>query len=271
MGHLGIEMMINGVVEIVIQIVLGHHVGALKVVDGDVMIEEMIDLLHLIEKGIGEEIEVADGLMIVTVILNEAHGEGEKVKIVGDGRMIETTEVPSVEIEMGQYGEEEMIVVPEMTEALEVMVAALGVSTIVVHEVQGMIEVEGMTVVPPIGGLDLGNLIETINPIWEIVTAGMIDVTALMVVGTIGDQGLEEDQIEEDLEPVAHRRKTSLPAVILQQMERMENGKLSVNVNSLFYLRSSLINQLIINGLYEAYLFIHDKSNDFNIEITCFL
>merc|ERR1712150_453375 len=197
MGHLGIEMMINEVVEIVIQIVLGHHVGALKVVDGDVMIEEMIDLLHLIEKGIGEEIEVADGLMIVTVILNEAHGEGEKVKIVGDGRMIETTEVPSVEIEMGQYGEEEMIVVPEMTEALEVMVAALGVSTIVVHEVQGM------TVVPPIGGLDLGILIETINPIWEIVTAGMIDVTALLVVGTIGDQGLEEDQIEEDLEPVA--------------------------------------------------------------------
>merc|ERR1711894_633220 len=52
--------------------------------------------------------------------------------------------------------------------------------------------------------------------------------------GTIGDQGLEEDQIEEDLEPVAHQRKTSHPAVILQQMERMENGKLSVNVNSLF-------------------------------------
>lgn len=164
-----------------------------------------------------------------------------------------------------------MIVVPEMTEALEVMVAALGVATIVVHEVQEMIEVEEMTVAPPIGGLDLGNLIETINPIWEIVTAGMIDVTALMVVGTIGDQGLEEDQIEEDLEPVAHQRKTSHPAVTLQQMERMENGKLSVNVNSLFYLRSSLINQLIINGLYEAYLFIHDKSNDFNIEITCFL
>jgi len=164
-----------------------------------------------------------------------------------------------------------MIVVPEMTEALEVMVAALGVATILVHEVQEMIEVEEMTVVPPIGGLDLGNLIETINPIWEIVTAGMIDVTALMVVGTIGDQGLEEDQIEEDLEPVAHQRKTSHPAVILQQMERMENGKLSVNVNSLFYLRSSLINQLIINGLYESYLFIHDKSNDFNIEITCFL
>ena len=164
-----------------------------------------------------------------------------------------------------------MIVVPEMTEALEVMVAALGVATIVVHEVQEMIEVEEMTVVPPIGGLDLGNLIETINPIWEIVTAGMIDVTALMVVGTIGDQGLEEDQIEEDLEPVAHQRKTSHPAVTLQQMERMENGKLSVNVNSLFYLRPSLINQLIINGLYESYLFIHDKSNDFNIEITCFL
>ena len=240
--HQEIEMMINAVIEIVIQNVLGHHVGVLKEVDGDVMIEEMIDL-HLIEKE-DEEIEVADGLMIVSVILNEDHQEGEKVKIVGEGQMKETTEVHNVEIETVQCEEEGMIAVPEMTEAQEGTVVALGVATIVVRGDE-MIEAEEMTADHPIGGLDLGNLIETISPKWQIVTAVMIDETAQMVVGTIGDQVQDwPTEIEEALETVAHQQMKSHPVAILQQMERMENGKLSVNVNPSFDLRSSLVSNI---------------------------
>ena len=180
---------------------------------------------------------MADGLMIVSVILNEDHQEGEKVKIVGEGQMKETTEVHNVEIETVQCEEEGMIAVPEMTEVQEGTVVALGVATIVVRGDE-MIEVEEMTADHPIGGLDLGNLIETISPKWQIVTAVMIDETAQMVVGTIGDQVQDwPTEIEEALETVAHQQMKSHPVAILQQMERMENGKLSVNVNSSFNLR----------------------------------
>merc|ERR1719273_1111765 len=131
-----------------------------------------------------------------------------------------------------------MIAVPEMTEAQEGTVVALGVATIVVRG-------DEMIADHPIGGLDLGNLIETISPKWQIVTAVMIDETAQMVVGTIGDQVQDWPiEIEEALETVAHQQMKNHPVAILRQMERMENGKLSVNVNPSFDLRSSLVSDL---------------------------
>ena len=94
---LKIEKMIEEVAEIVIWTVLAHHEEGLMQEGGDVMTEEMIDL-HQIEREIDEEIEVEEGLMIVTVILSVVLLGGEEVKTAGVVQMIEMTEVQIVVI-----------------------------------------------------------------------------------------------------------------------------------------------------------------------------
>jgi len=228
---LKIEKMIEEVAEIVIWTVLAHHEEGLMQEGGDVMTEEMIDL-HQIEREIDEEIEVEEGLMIVTVILNVVHREEETAKTAGDVQMIETTEDRIAVIEMVQCEEEEMIEVPAMIEAPEVMVVALEVATIVVHEEEGMIVAEEMTEVLLTGGLDQENLIETKSLKWEIVTVVMTVEIEAMVVVTIGDQAHEwAIEKEVDLAIVDHQQMISKRGVISQQMGKMENGKPSVNVN----------------------------------------
>merc|ERR1712223_136025 len=100
--------------------------------------------------------------MIVTVMLKEVlQGGEEMVKIVGDVQMIETIEAHLVEIGMDHLAEEEMIVVLVTIEAPEVIIVALEGVTIV--DLEETTAVEEMTVVLLIGGLDRGNLIETIS------------------------------------------------------------------------------------------------------------
>merc|ERR1711997_531275 len=97
-AHPKIEKRIEEVAEIVIWTVLVHHVELPMPEDGDVMTEEMIDLLQ-IEKAIGEKIEAEEGLMIVTVILSVVLLGEEEVKTAGVVRMIEMTEGQIVAIE----------------------------------------------------------------------------------------------------------------------------------------------------------------------------
>lgn len=229
-AHLKIEKRIEEVAEIVIWTVLVHHVELPMPEDGDVMTEEMIDLLQ-IEKAIGEKIEAEEGLMIVTVILSVVLLGEEEVKTAGVARMIEMTEGQIVAIETDQCEEEEMIEVLAMIEAQEAMAVVLEVAMIVVHVV-GMIVVVEMTEVRLTGGPGLENLIEMKSLKWEIVIVVMIDEIAAMVEVIIGDLGLEwETEIEEDLEIVVHQQMISPKGVNSQQMGMMENGKLSVNVN----------------------------------------
>merc|ERR1711902_169485 len=191
-----------------------------------------------------EEIGVEEDLMIVTVILKEVlQGEEEKVKIVGDVQMIETIEAHLVEIGMGQLVEEEMIVVLVMIEAQEVIIVALeGVTTVDLEETTA---VEEMTVVLPIGGLDRENLIETISLRWEIVTAAMIAGEIAVKVETAGDQDLEwVTEIKEVQEAVVLQQRISQEVVTNQQMGKMENGKLSANVNESFYFQRKCISNL---------------------------
>jgi len=226
--------MIEEEIEIVIWTGLAHHEEVLMQEDGDVMTKEMIDHPR-IETEIGEEIGVEEDLMIVTVMLKEVlQGEEEKVKIVGDVQMIETIEAHLVEIGMGHLVEEEMIVVLVTIEAQEVIIVALeGVTIVGLEETTA---VEEMTVVLPIGGLDRENLIETISLRWEIVTAAMIAGGIAVKVETAGDQGLEwVTEIKEVQEAVVLQQRISQEVVTNQQMGKMENGKLSANVNESFY------------------------------------
>merc|ERR1719367_291555 len=156
--------------------------------------------------------------------------------------MIETIEAHLVEIEMGHLAEEEMIVVLVTIEAQEVIIVALEGVTIV--DLEETIAVEEMTVVLPIGGLDRENLIETISLRWEIVTAVMI-AGIVVKVETAGDQVLEwVTEIKEVQEAVVLQQRISQEVVTNQQMGKMENGKLSANVNDSFYLQRKCISNL---------------------------
>ena len=236
------EKMIEEEIEIAIWTVLAHHEEVPMQEDGDAMTEETIDHPR-IEMEIGEEIGVEEDLMIVTVMLKEVlQGEEEKVKIVGDVQMIETIEAHLVEIGMGHLAEEEMIVVLVTIEAQEVIIVALEGVTIV--DLEETTAVEEMIAVLPIGGLDRENLIETISLRWEIVTAVMIAGIAVKVE-TAGDQGLEwVTEIKEVQEAVVLQQRISQEVVTNQQMGKMENGKLSANVNDLFYLQRKCISNL---------------------------
>merc|ERR1712025_598605 len=147
-----------------------------------------------------------------------------------------------VEIGMGHLAEEEMIVVLVTIEAQEVIIVALEGVTIV--DLEETTAVEEMTVVLPIGGLDRENLIETISLRWEIVTAVMIAVIVVKVE-TAGDQVLEwVTEIKEVQEAVVLQQRISQEVVTNQQMGKMENGKLSANVNESFYFQRKCISNL---------------------------